>query len=262
MNNRNKNLHPTYMSELDLNDPVTTMIRRAILKNKGFLLKIYDEWFHMIFGYIQGRDPKILEIGAGPGLSRNYSNKIVQTDILRIQGIDVQCDGINLPFEKEAFNAVIMINVMHHIYDPAQFFNEASRCLRDNGVICMVEPWNTTWSKFIYKNLHYERFDPFPRDWVIEKGGPLSISNQAIPWIIFSRDFDNFKTKYPEYSIEVLRKTMPLVYILSGGFSYRSLVPAFTYGFWRKVEKIFESKLGMFAFIVLRKGSIRKIQSQ
>jgi SAM-dependent methyltransferase len=262
MFNRNKNLHSSNMCELDLNDPVTTIIRRAILKNKGFLLKIYDEWFRTIFGYIQGKDPKILEIGAGPGFSREYSNNIIQTDILRIQGIDVQCDGTNLPFEKEAFDAVIMINVLHHIYDPAQFFNEASRCLMDNGVICMVEPWNTPWSKFIYTNFHFEVFDPSSRDWEMEKGGPLSKSNQAMPWIILSRDFDKFLSGYPEFSIEVFQILMPLAYILSGGFSYRSLVPAFTYGFWRKVEKIIESKQGMFAFIVIRKESKREIQTQ
>lgn len=184
---------------------------------------------------------------------------MILTDILHVNDIDVQCDGTNLPFKNEAFHAVIMINVLHHIYNPTRFFSEASRCLKDDGVICMIEPWNTRWSKFIYTNFHFEVFDPSSRSWEMEKGGPLSKSNQAMPWIILSRDFNKFISSYPEFSIDVFKKLMPLVYILSGGFSYRCFVPAFTYGFWRKMEKPIESKQGMFAFIVIRKRSLSNL---
>lgn len=259
---KQNNLPRTRSAELYLDDPETTNSRRLALKKKKFLSKIYEEWFQKFFQHIPDNDPRILEVGAGPGFSRNYSKKIVQTDILRIQGIDVQCDGTNLPFENKAFHAVIMINVLHHIHNPAHFFSEASRCLGDEGVICLVEPWNTPWSKFIYTNFHFEVFDPSSRDWEMEKGGPLSKSNQAIPWIILSRDFDKFLSNYPEFSIEVFQKLMPLAYILSGGFSYRCLIPAFTYGFWRKLERLFESQQGMFAFIVIRKRSISNTDTQ
>ncbi|NMC60357.1 MAG: class I SAM-dependent methyltransferase [Candidatus Methanofastidiosa archaeon] len=251
-----KNLFSTKIAKNNLDDPETTNSRRMLLKKNKFLSKIYEEWFQMLFQHIPETDSCVLEIGAGPGFSNNFSKNVILTDILHVNDIDVQCDGTNLPFKNEAFHAVIMINVLHHIQGPARFFSEASRCLRNNGVICMIEPWNTSWSKFIYTYFHFELFDPSYHEWELEKGGPLSKSNQAMPWIILSRDFNKFISHYPEFSIEVFQKLMPLVYILSGGFSYRCLIPAFTYGLWRKLERSFESKQGMFAFIVIRKRSL------
>lgn len=253
---KQKSHHPTKMAKNSLDNPETTNSRRMLLKKKRFLLKIYEEWFQMLFSHIPEKSSRVLEIGAGPGFSDQFSKNVILTDILHIKNIDVQCDGTNLPFEDEVFHAVIMINVLHHIHNPARFFSEASRCLSENGVICMIEPWNTRWSKFVYTNFHFEVFDPSSSDWEMEKGGPLSISNQAMPWIILSRDFEKFISRFPEFTIEVFQKLMPLVYILSGGFSYPCLIPSFTYAFWRKLERVFELKQGMFAFIVIRKRSV------
>jgi len=51
---------------------------------------------------------------------------------------------------------------------------------------------------------------------------------------------------------------MPFRYLLSGGVSGRSLMPGWSFTFWRKLENLLQpwmNHLAMFALIVLRKHS-------
>jgi len=58
---------------------------------------------------------------------------------------------------------------------------------------------------------------------------------------------------FPELSVQIIKPIMPIVYILSGGISSRFPMPFQFYDLLRKFEKLFESKQGLFAFIVIRK---------
>ena len=82
-----------------------------------------------------------------------------------------------------------MTNVLHHLPQPGRFFDEAAGCVRPGGVVAMVEPWNTAWSRWVYRHhLHHETFLPAAADWEVPRGGPLSAANGALPWILFARD--------------------------------------------------------------------------
>lgn len=244
--------HPL-TKDLDLDDPRTTNLRKQILRNKPFLWKIYQEWYETLFKFVPQGKEKILEIGSGAGFSADYSDLVIQSDIIPAKGIDLQCNGQYLPFKAGSLKAIIMVNVLHHVHQPKLFFSEAERCLIKEGTICMVEPWNTPFAKFFYRNFHHEPFEPDAEDWGCVSGGPLSNSNQAIPWIIFSRDREVFNKEFPGFSINVIRPIMPLVYILSGGISLRNIMPAFLYKYIRAAEKIIEAHQGIFALVVIQK---------
>jgi hypothetical protein len=146
-----------------------------------------------------------------------------------------------------------MTDVFHHIPNPESFLNEASRCLQSGGVILMIEPWNTWWSKRIYQSLHPEPFEDCA-GWTIPKTGPLSGANGALPWIIFSRDKSIFEKRFKRLIIESISPLMPFSYLLSGGVSMRNFLPKFFYAPLRRLEKMFNpTTWGMFAFIAVRK---------
>jgi SAM-dependent methyltransferase len=148
-----------------------------------------------------------------------------------------------------------MTNVLHHIPDPRSFLREAGRCIRPGGVTCMVEPWVTGWSRLAY-NLHSEPCLPRAPDWSPPVGGPLSGANGAVAWIIFERDRWRFEGEFPEWEVAEVRPDMPFCYLLSGGMSLRSLAPAWSYGPWRRMERLLEpwmDRLAMFATILLRR---------
>ena len=81
-----------------------------------------------------------------------------------------------------------MRDVFHHIPNPRNLLKEASRCLKPQGKIVMIEPWVTCWSKLVYTKLHHEPFDDKMIDWGFSPQGPLFGANSALAWLIFERD--------------------------------------------------------------------------
>ena len=155
-------------------------------------------------------------------------------------------------------NAIVMVDVLHHIPDSRAFLAEAQRCLRSGGSIVMIEPWASTWSRRIYTRLHHEPFHPDAKDWNFPDTGPLSGANGALPWIIFERDRREFESAFPELAIREVRPFMPFRYLVSGGVSMRQLMPAATFRLWRRIESWlgrWPQHWSMFAFIHLERRS-------
>jgi SAM-dependent methyltransferase len=160
-----------------------------------------------------------------------------------------------MPFENESVDAFFMFDVLHHINEPRKFFSEAERCLRPAGRVVMIEPANTPWARFIYKNFHHERFD-VQGGWQVDKGGVLTQANGAMPWIIFVRDRNVFERNFPRLRIVSLHNHTPMRYLLSGGFSLRQLAPGFSYTAIKAIEYLLtpaNNLLGMFMTVILEK---------
>src|SRR5439155_19313772 len=125
-----------------------------------------------------------------------------------------------------SLRAIVMTDVFHHLPRSRDFFREATRIVRPGGVMAMIEPWVTPWSKLVYTRLHHEPFRPDATEWEFPSTGPLSGANGALPWIVFHRDRGVFQRDFPQWQIERVDPIMPLRYLLSGGVSMRSLVPS------------------------------------
>jgi len=240
---------------MDLDDSETTLLRRQIIQDKPLLKNIYEDWYGNICTQLPVIDGPVLEIGTGAGFLKSYIPDLITSDVMPIQGNDVTCNAEQLPFSDRCLRAIVMVNVMHHISHPIFFFKEAERCVRPGGVIIMVEPWVTCWSKIIYGKLHHEPFDPESPCWTLPESGPLSGGNDALPWIIFQRDNERFNTN-TAWRVEKIVKTMPFRYLLCGGISMRNLLPAFMIRPITALENSLSpqmmSKVAMFALVVLK----------
>jgi SAM-dependent methyltransferase len=247
--------HP-HTRDIDLDDPLNTEIRREILNEKGFLRRVYQSWYGDILASLSSLPGRTLELGTGAGFLREYLPQLIRSDILPITGIDVVLEGGCLPFADRSLANIIMVNVLHHIPDPRDFFREAQRCLQAGGVIAMLEPWISPWSNLIYKRLHYEGHDPCVEDWEFPSSGPLSSANNALPWVIFERDRDRFTAEFPGLAIGLIDERTPFTYLLSGGISTRISAPAFLYPFFSWAERSLLKlgvNSGMFALVVLHR---------
>lgn len=242
---------------LDLDSVETTLIRRRIVKDKPFLKKLYLEWYAMLLKKVPKIGGQILELGSGAGFLKELDPSVLTSEVFVCEGVDFRIDACrNIPFQDNELKAVLMTDVFHHLPNTDNFFQEALRVLAPGGVISMIEPWVTSWSKFVYKKLHHEPFVPDAKTWRFESTGPLSGANGALPWIVFHRDKDVFEEKYPEMKIADIQLTMPVAYILSGGVSMRSLAPGCFYEGLRFLEKslhFINDKIAMFAQITLLK---------
>jgi SAM-dependent methyltransferase len=246
----------------DSDSPETSELRKIIIQEKRFLNRIYQEWYHQILEYIPNDvHGQVLELGSGGGFLGEIFPEVIKSDIIFLSTINAVVDAHNLPFKSDSLRAIVMTNVFHHIPHPVDFFRSAVNCICPGGRIIMIEPWVSTWSQFVYSKLHQEPFDPNAIEWQFPPQGPLSGANSAMPWILFHRDKDKFFQTFPEWSINHLELMMPVRYLLSGGVSFRGIMPNFTYYMWKWIEGRLDpvmSKIAMFAFISLERKSQHK----
>jgi SAM-dependent methyltransferase len=241
---------------LNIDDPHTTHLRETIIQQKSFLRQIYQEWYRAIAASLPSGEAAVLELGAGAGFMRDFLPGLITSEIFYCSTVRVVLDGAHLPFANASLRAIVMTDVLHHLPQPRNFFAEATRCVRPGGVISMVEPWVSNWSRFVYTRLHHEPFDPEAASWEFPASGPLSGANTAMPWILFARDRRQFEREFPHWQIEFIRPIMPFRYLLSGGVSLRGLAPGWSFGFWSEIERAlspWQNQLAMFAQIILRR---------
>ena len=239
----------------NLDNPAVTLQRRNLIKSKKFLRNIYREWYQRIQSALPPGGGRFFELGSGAGIVDQFIPGVISSDIMPLPFVDVVMDGKKLPLRNAVLDGLILVNVFHHISNVRAFLKESIRVLKTNGRIVMIEPWVNSWSHFIYSNFHHEQLGVSSVSWNFPTAGPLSSSNQALPWIIFKRDYDLFAEEFSQLRLCSIEPLMPITYLLSGGFSTRFSMPAFTYAFWRLVEEklLNNSRNGMFALIVLER---------
>jgi len=241
---------------LDVDDPQTTELRRAIIREKPFLNALYREWYSLIADEIPPGDGRILELGSGAGFLREIIPHLITSEVFPVSNADIVLDGCALPVPDASLHALVLIDVLHHIGAVRRFLSDASRALKPSGRLLMIEPWVTPWSRLIYGHFHHEPFRPEAEQWEFPSAGPLSSANGALPWILFERDRQVFESEYPSLRIVKRRLMIPFRYALSGGVSMRALVPAWSFRLFRGLETALDpimSSIAMFALIVVEK---------
>jgi SAM-dependent methyltransferase len=248
--------HPL-LRGLDVDDPRTTTLRRQIIQDNRFLRQIYREWYELLIAALPEVPGAVLELGSGAGFLSDMLPGLITSEVFWCEHTQVVLDGQRLALRAEPLRAIVMTDVLHHVPDARAFFAEAARCVRPGGVIALIEPWVSRWSRIIYTRLHHEPFRPQTPDWAFPAQGPLSGANGALPWIVFERDRAQFEREFPQWRIETIRPFMPFRYLVSGGVSLRALMPGWTFGAWRGLERLFDPWMktwAMFALVVVRRA--------
>jgi SAM-dependent methyltransferase len=242
---------------MDIDDPRTTQLRRQVVQEKGFLRQIYQEWYEAIAATLPPRTGPVLELGSGAGFLKDFVPDLITSEVFYCPRIDLVLNAMSLPFAADTLSGIVMTDVFHHVSQPRRFFTEATRCVRPGGVIAMIEPWVTPWSRLIYARLHHEPFNPEADKWEFPMSGPLSGANGALPYILFERDRVQFEHEFPMWHIQAIKPIMPFRYLVSGGISLRSLMPGWSFRIWRYFENAMHpwvNNLAMFAHIELKRS--------
>ena len=241
---------------LDVDDPRTTRNRREIIGRKRLLRRVYQDWYRRLRESVPEGRGAILELGSGAGFLRDWIPQAVCSEVFYCSWVDAVLDAGALPFADSSLRAVVMTNVLHHVPQPFRFFDEVARCLRPGGVVTMIEPWVSRWSRLVYSRLHSEPFEPDVPGAEMTSTGPLSGANNALPWIVFARDRARFQSEVTRLRLISIRPIMPFVYLASGGVSMRSFSPGWSYPLWRLLESVvapWNRELAMFAHIQLER---------
>ncbi|MGD9132239.1 MAG: methyltransferase domain-containing protein [Desulfobacterales bacterium] len=248
--------HPS-THDVDLDAPENTLRRAGVIQRKPFLKQFYQDCYSSMSKLLPGKiNGPVIELGSGGGFLEEYISDLITSEILAIPTVDIQFDGQHMPFKYASVRALVMLDVFHHIPDPAAFLAQAAHILKPGGCLIMIEPWVTPWSRFVYQYLHHEPFEPAANKWRLQKGGPLTNANSALPWIVFDRDRRKFEDRFPEWQVKKISLHTPFCYLLSGGFVFKSIMPAACYPLCRRFEnwlQPFNQLLAMFATIVVQR---------
>lgn len=245
-----------YKIDIPLDAPERTLLHKQIILSKPFLKNLYIEWYGTFIDEIQKLPQgSVLELGSGGGFLKELAPTILSSDIIPLPTNDITFSALNMPFKDGSISGLFMIDTFHHLPDASLFLSEANRVLKENGKLIMIEPANSIWGRFIFSNLHHEPFNP-KGNWQIPDSGPLSGANISLPWIVFVRDKAIFNKVFPKLVIEEITFHTPLRYLLSGGVSFKQIVPDISFPFFRGIDNFLVSlskQLSMFMTIKIKK---------
>ncbi|HRJ68246.1 MAG TPA: class I SAM-dependent methyltransferase [Beijerinckiaceae bacterium] len=230
----------------------------AVWKAKPVLRAVYGDFYDRIAAAC-GPGPT-LEIGAGIGNLPEKLPDVIGSDIQFGPWLDLVADAQKLPFKADCLGNIVMVDVLHHIEHPLNFFREAARTLRPGGRVVMVEPGITPLSWAFFNYIHEEPVimsaDPLTAGAPDPARNPYE-SNQAIPSLIATRHRERFEHLVPEMTVREVVWFSPLSYPLSGGFKKWTLLTGgmarALMALERRVERWIGRYVGFRVFLVFEK---------
>jgi SAM-dependent methyltransferase len=205
---------------------------RRLWRLKPVLARVYAPCFDVLLA-VAPRGSRVLEVGAGPGFlgaaarDRRPDLRWIASDLLPAPWNTLAADAGRLPLAAAAVDAVVGLDVLHHLAAPASFFREVARVLRPEGALVLVEPWITPLSWVVYRFLHQEDcrlsvdpWNPFPAG----SGKDSFDGDAAVPWKM-ARDTPT--ERWNEIGLRGPRvvRLNAFAYLLSLGFRRASLLP-------------------------------------
>jgi SAM-dependent methyltransferase len=214
---------------------VTTSLEAALAQHerawhaRPALRRLYGEWYDLIARRLADRRPTV-ELGSGIGRLREVVPEAVLTDVEPTRWADRVADAEQLPYEDASVGNLVLVDVFHHLADPARFLDEATRVLRPGGRAVLLEPYCSPLSRVAYR-FHHERLDlgpdPFAPDPRVAAGAMEA--NIAATTLAFFRRGPELQERWPALELRERRLLSLLVYPLTGGFSRRALLPRALY---------------------------------
>ncbi len=227
-----QNNQACYQNDLD-----QTQVNRERLRKNHNLLLWYRTLYRDLFQSVPDiTDRCVLEIGSGTSPLKLFLPKVITSDILKLDYLDIifdcheiaRCEAI----PDHSLDIVTLTNVLHHLHNPLQFLIQVTKKLTKGGHVFIVEPYFSLISYPIYKFLHPEPVKFSITQPILEDvQGPLSSANQAMPYMIFFSRPDWLAMLANYYELDETRFGFftSLAYMMTGGISKIFPIPEWVY---------------------------------
>jgi len=209
---------------------------RRVWQRKPGLRAVYSHWFRSV--HERCGPGSIVEIGCGPGFFKETFPDVIATDVVATPYAEHIVDAAALPFADGAVGNLVLIDVFHHIPEPARFLREAERVLARGGRLVMIEPWVGRAGTVLWRFLHHEHFDPAvdpARPWGGADKDPMT-GNTALPYLYF-RPGGYVERLGLDLRVVERRPFAGLPWILTLGFQPRTLLPGALAGAAEAVDR-------------------------
>jgi SAM-dependent methyltransferase len=188
--------------------------------------RLYGGWFEQLRDLMAAGPGPVVELGAGCGAFKDFMPSVIATDVVATPWADQVVDAERLPWDDGEVANIVMVDVFHHIPEPAAALREAERVLRPGGRMVMCEPYCSPVSRLVYRYLHHEPADMGADPAAVQSSGddPFD-ANNALPTLLFWRRPELVGQWTPGLRVIERRRVAWLAYPLSGGFSKPALLP-------------------------------------
>src|SRR5438034_845226 len=110
-------------------------------QRRPLVRRLYNEWFDLIVARLASVEGPTVELGSGFAPLKARLPELVATDIQPTPWSDEVADAHALPYADGSLANLIAVDVVHHLADPARFFDEARRTLRPGARLVALEPY-------------------------------------------------------------------------------------------------------------------------
>jgi SAM-dependent methyltransferase len=224
-------------------------VQERAWNERPLVRRLYLQWYVEIARRLRPAGPTI-ELGAGIGRLKEVVPGAVATDVEETPWAEAVVDAERLPYAEASVGNLVLVDVFHHLADPARFLDEACRVLRPGGRVVILDPYCSPVSSLAYRGFHHERTDltaaPFAADRSLA-GDPLT-ANQARATLVFFRHAEELQARWPALPVVERKRLAFLLYPLSGGFTRRPLLPRQVQPAARVVERLLAPLAPLLAF--------------
>lgn len=257
---RNFLADPT-LKKLNVDDAERLDLHKEVLQQKPMLREVFTDFHHtfkrLAERYLHSKGVEI-ELGAGIAPMRDSYPEVLATDIVFSPSLDRVLNAESMEIEENSARVFYGQNCFHHFPHPDLFFAELNRTLMPGGGAILIEPFYGPLSRFLYKRLFKsEGFDQNYKSWETPSTGPMNGANQALSYIVFIRDRDEFLRKNPNLEIVHMETCNNYIrYLTSGGLNFRQLLPDIFMPALKSLEKMLYPVryfLALHHIIVIRK---------
>lgn len=186
------------------------------------LIKHRFSWMN---DWIRSDDTKIVELGSGSGLSKEFiTNKnLLLTDVTLHPWIDKKVDATTDldVFEDNSLDVVIASHMLHHLAYPKVFIEQIGTKLKSGGYLLIQDVYASILFKVILRIMRHEGYDEdcCDVDNSNDPNDPWS-ANCAISRLLFERERIFGKMKLVKFKVNTC-----FLFLLSGGVIAQTWYP-------------------------------------
>lgn len=213
---------------------------RQVWQRKPQIRLLKADYYARIMALLPRRG-RVVEIGSGCGGLKEFFPETISSDIFPMPWVDLVMTAEALPLADASVDALVGIDVLHHLERPLHFFREAARVLREGGKLVLIDPYVSAGSWIPWHWLHHEACSM--RE-AFDFSQPFRMENNARATLWFERYAAAMDPLIRPLQIERKERLDVFYYPLVGGFKRWSLIPAFTASAMLHLDRRLERRLG------------------
>lgn len=190
------------------------------------LYRLIEQRFSWMNDFIKDGDKKVIELGCGAGLSKNFieSKNLLLTDVANHEWVDEYVDALNIKYPDDSIDVFICSHMIHHIANPAIFLDQLSKKLKKDGRVIIQDIYTCVLMKLALRLMHHEGWsdevDVFDRNAICNDPADPWSANCSIPKHLFyggGNSSNSFTEQFPQYRILKKTRNECFLFFASGG---------------------------------------------